>query len=104
VLSPEIHVNKNICSDGKTDKPDIKMLEQMFLTPFVEIVKNNLDDIEYMRRIRYLFKKRYEFVDRIVRDNPPKKPNRLQELEEAMRRDRARRNQTTSAGNEQPSY
>lgn len=73
------------------DRPTIEMIEQMYLTPFDEIVKNNLDDIEYLQKIRYLLKKRYEFVDTIVRQNHSKKGKRLYELEEAMRRDRERR-------------
>jgi hypothetical protein len=88
-LSINLGLDKNA-----NHKPAVETLEQTYLIPFDEIVKNNLDDIEYVKRIGQLHKRRYEFLDTIARQGQSKKGkgNRLRDLEEAMKRDRARRN------------
>jgi Arc/MetJ-type ribon-helix-helix transcriptional regulator len=93
VSSSKDDTNSNINDKGvRKLKPESKMLEQMFLTPFDEIVKENLDDPKYMREIMVLLKKRYDFVSNIVAgfDNTPKTVKKMQELEEALAKNRER--------------
>lgn len=95
-------VTNNINKNDDNTKPETKMLEQMFLAPFDEIVTKNMDDIVYMRQVRVLLKKRYEFVDKLVADaDTPLKSKRLQELEEARKRDKARREELGQKEKEQ---
>ena len=73
--------NKNI-KQNDNNKPDEKMLEQMYLTPFDKIVTENSDDIEYMRNVMVLLDKRVQWVRKIVNDHdkPPKSIKREREL------------------------
>jgi hypothetical protein len=88
-------------SRSANDKPAIEMIEQMFLTPFDEIVKNNMDDVDYMKKILRLLKKRYEFVSGIIAEAEGRpKTDKWKSISEAIERDRARRNREPEPGND----